>query len=118
MPLERQDATRLMDMLHHAEVAQKIVGARAYEIFEADETARLAVVRCIEIIGEAGHQVSATVQASLPTVPWHQMRGMRNRLIHDYGNTDYRVAYRVVREELPRLISTVTKYLAANGPQP
>ncbi len=72
------------------------------------------MVRCVEVIGEAGHQVSDKVEAELPTIPWHLMWGMRNRLIHDYGNTNYRIVYEVVREHLPGVIDSITTYL--DGP--
>lgn len=112
MPPEGRDVARLTDMLHYAKLAKQVLADRSLEALEADETSKLAVVRCIEVIGEAGHQVSPATQATLPTIPWHLMWGMRNRLIHDYGNTDYRIVYRVVREELPGLVAAIDTFLA------
>lgn len=73
------------------------------------------MTRCIEIVGEAGHQVSLPIQAALPMIPWHMMYGMRNRLIHDYGNTDYDIVHRVVRDELPGLVTYLTGFLVQHG---
>lgn len=118
MQLEGRDLTRLTDMLHYARLAAKILSERNvtdYDAFNADETGKLALVRCVEVIGEAGHQVSAPVQAALPTVPWPMMWGMRNRLIHDYGNTNYRIVHRTVVQELPALASTLAAFLAQHG---
>lgn len=115
MPLERRDITRLTDMLHYAKKATQILAGRPLAELLADETCSLAIVRCVEVIGEAGHQVSAPVQAALPSVPWHLMWGMRNRLIHDYGNTDYLIVYRVISEELPNLIATIDAFLARSA---
>jgi uncharacterized protein with HEPN domain len=95
MPLDANDKTRLTDMRHYAEMVQRIVADRTWEAFEADDTVKLAAVRCVEVIGEAGHKVSAEVQRSISTIPWHLMWNMRNRLIHDYGNTDFRIVYKV-----------------------
>ncbi len=102
-------------MLHHARLARQMLADRALDVFMTDETAKLAVVRCVEVIGEAGHQVSSTTQAALPTVPtvpWRLMWGMRNRLIHDYGNTDHRILHNVVIEELPTLAAVIEAFLA------
>jgi uncharacterized protein with HEPN domain len=118
MPLDATDKTRLADMLHYAGIAQRIVADRTWEAFETDEAVRLAAVRCVEVIGEAGHQVSVEVQRSMPTIPWHLMWNMRNRLIHDYGNTDFRIVYKVILESLPSLIATITTFLAQPGHAP
>lgn len=117
MPLDGRDAARLTDMLHYATMAQKILAEHGPQAFEISEVARLALVRCIEVIGEAGHKVSPATQAALSAIPWHLMYGMRNRLIHDYGNTDYSVVIRVVREELPGLVQHITAFLAQHEPQ-
>jgi uncharacterized protein with HEPN domain len=118
MSLEPGDRTRLTDMLHHAAIARRIIGEGTVRAFEADDVVRLAAVRCIEVIGEAGHKVSVGVQQSMPDIPWHLMWGMRNRLIHDYGNTDFGIVFKVVSEELPGLITTIEAFLAAQGPLP
>ena len=73
MPLDGRDVTRLTDMLHHARLAREILRERSLEEFKRDVVVQLAVVRCIEVIGEAGHQVSPAAQAMLPGLPWHQM---------------------------------------------
>jgi uncharacterized protein with HEPN domain len=115
MPLDDRDRARLGDMVLHARDAMTLLGSRSLESMVADVGIRHGVVRCVEIIGEAGHQVSPATQASLSTVPWHLMYGMRNRLIHDYGNTNFRVVHEVIRDELPRLVATLEAFLAQHG---
>jgi uncharacterized protein with HEPN domain len=83
-----------------------------------DEEKRLALVRCVEVIGEAGNEVGPTVRAMLPAIPWHAMTGMRNRLIHDYGNTNYLVVYDVVKDDLPQLASMIAAFLMQHGYAP
>lgn len=114
MPLDAKDRTRLGDMVQHARDAMILLGSRTLEEMQTDLGVRHGVVRCIEIIGEAGHQVSAATQAALPTVPWHLMYGMRNRLIHDYGNTNFRIVYEVVNGELPRLVTEIEAFIAGS----
>lgn len=111
MPLDAKDRARLGDMVQHAQDAMALLGSRTLDEMTSELGVRHGVVRCVEIIGEAGHQVSIATQALLPSVPWHLMWGMRNRLIHDYGNTNYRIVYRVVREELPGLSATIAAFL-------
>jgi uncharacterized protein with HEPN domain len=80
-----------------------------------DLAIRLALVRCVEVIGEACSEVSAPVQLAMPGVPWHAMYGMCNRLIHDYGNTNYRIVFDVVSSDLPALIEQVEGFLRQVG---
>jgi uncharacterized protein with HEPN domain len=112
MPLEARDVTRLTDMLHHARLGLEMMGSRSLDEFKIEIMVQLAVIRCIEVIGEAGHQVSPTAQALMPTRPWHQMWAMRNRLIHDYGHTDIVIVCRVTVDYLPVLIRQVGAVLA------
>jgi uncharacterized protein with HEPN domain len=115
MPLEERDVVRLRDMVIWSRKAIAMRGNRSYDEAMADEEKMLALVRCIEVIGEAGHDVSAETKAALSTIPWPAMYGMRNRLIHDYGNTNYRVVFDVVADNLPVLASAIARFLAEQG---
>lgn len=103
-------------MLAYARDAIHLLGDRSLEQMTEDLAIRLALIRCVEVIGEAGHQVSAEIQSALPTIPWHAMWGMRNRLVHDYGNTNYKILYGVVTANLPGLVATIETFLAAQDP--
>ncbi len=105
-------------MLTYARDAIHLLAGRSLEQMTDDLAVRLALIRCVEVIGEAGHQVSPTVQAALPTVPWHAMWGMRNRLVHDYGNTNYKILHDVVSANLPGLVTTIEAFLAVQDSQP
>jgi len=71
-----------------------------------------ALVRCIEIIGETGARVSPSTQTRHPQLPWAQMRGMRNRLIHAYFDVNARLVWDTVTDDLPPLIEQLTAILA------
>jgi len=111
MPLEEADESRLRDMLVHARDAIALLAGRSLDQMTAELAIRLAVVRCIEVIGEAGHRVSADVQRQLPTIPWPMMWNMRNRLIHDYGNTNYSIVHDVIIGDLPMLADHIEAFL-------
>jgi uncharacterized protein with HEPN domain len=115
MQLEERDVVRLRDMLLWSRKAIFMLGGRSFDELLANEEKRLALVRCIEVIGEAGHDVSPAVKDALPQVPWPAMYGMRNRLIHDYGNTNYKVVHDVVTNDLPGLASILAVFLAKHG---
>lgn len=71
------------------------------EAFLADTMMQDAVVRNLEIIGEALKNVSENFTAAHPDVPWKKMMGMRNKLIHEYFGVDLEIVWKVVERELP-----------------
>lgn len=73
------------------------------ETFHADETLRRAFVRSLEIIGEAAKKVPPALQERYPSIEWHAMAGMRDRLIHGYFGVDYDLVWDVVTNKIPRL---------------
>lgn len=73
------------------------------DAFLADEKTCDAVVRNLEIIGEAARQMPQTVREQYPEIPWHQMAGMRNRIVHDYAGVDLGILWTVITTSLPQL---------------
>lgn len=69
--------------------------------FPQDETRRRAFVRGLEIIGEATKRVPEDFRTKHPDLPWKQMAGMRDRLIHDYFGVDYEIVWDVVKNHIP-----------------
>ncbi|MGH9599513.1 MAG: HepT-like ribonuclease domain-containing protein, partial [Terracidiphilus sp.] len=64
----------------------------------------LALVRLLEIIGEAATRVPEAERARLPGIPWRQIAAMRNRLIHAYDAVDLSIVWQILEGDLPRLI--------------
>ena len=73
----------------------------------------LALVRLVEIIGEAASRVSQAGQAKYPEIPWREVIGMRNRLIHGYDSVDLNVLWDTVELDLPPLITQLENILKA-----
>jgi uncharacterized protein with HEPN domain len=71
--------------------------------FIADIKTAYAVIRALEIIGEAAKKIPEEIKTQFPKIPWRQMAGMRDKLSHEYFGVDLRVVWRTVKEDLPRL---------------
>ncbi|MBI2238374.1 MAG: DUF86 domain-containing protein [Actinobacteria bacterium] len=93
-----------MDMLLAAEDAQAFISGMTQDEFGADTKSQYAVVRALEILGEASRAVPEGIRDAHPEIPWADMTGMRNRLIHAYFEVNFDIVWRVVTEELPGLV--------------
>ena len=81
------------------------------ESFLRDETLQRSFVRSIEIIGEATKQVPESLRKQYPQIPWRDMAGMRDRLIHSYFGVDYEIVWDVAANKAPGLIPKFTAIL-------
>jgi uncharacterized protein with HEPN domain len=88
---ERNWKLFIMDMLESINKIEKYIEGLNYEQFIRDEKTKDAVVRNLEIIGEAANQISKEIQQKFSNVPWAQIIAMRNRMIHGYFAIDYRI---------------------------
>lgn len=102
---------RLRDMLHHARKAHEKVAGVTREHFDHDEDVRTVITWHLLIVGEAASRVSEEEQQQLPEIPWRRVVGMRNRLVHDYGNIDAEVVWITATQRLPELIDHLTRHL-------
>ena len=94
-------------MLDMARKATDFVAGKSRADLDTDEKLALALVRALEIIGEAANHVSPQVRGGLPAIPWRQAIGMRNRIIHAYYDVDLNIVWETVRDDLPTLIAAV-----------
>ena len=84
----------------------------SYDSFIADDMVYYAVVKNIEIIGEAANMLTAEFQIAHPKTPWKTIKGMRNYIVHEYFQIDSNVVWNVVTQNLPELEAQVTEYLS------
>jgi len=97
-------------MLEHARKAVSLVHGRKREDLDADWIASLALVRLLEVIGEAAKRISSEEQTKHPEIPWAQITGLRNRLIHGYDSVDMDILWQIVQHDLPPLITTLEAF--------
>lgn len=91
-------------------VAEFIAGLD-YGQFEKDAKTAYAVVRALEILGEAAKAIPDPVRSRYPSVPWRQMVGMRDKLIHQYFGVNLEVVWKTATEDLPDLLPRITQIL-------
>lgn len=77
-----------------------------------DETLKRAVVRSLEIIGEATKKIPADFKVKWNTIQWKNMAGMRDRLIHDYIGVNYAIVWDVIKNKIPDMNNQITKFLS------
>ena len=98
-------------MLDAAEDVIRFSTGRQREDLVQDRMLLLSLVKCIEIIGEAASRVSIDTQSSIPSLPWADIIGMRNRLIHAYYEVDHDRVWDTITTDLPGLIGGLREYL-------
>lgn len=107
-----EDRTRLLHMAEAAEAARSFVVGRQRGDLDSDRMLLFALVRAIEIVGEAASNVSPATRAAIPGLPWGAIVGMRNRVVHAYFHIDHEVVWQTVQVELPQLLATLKQALA------
>lgn len=100
------------DYLHHILdecnfILRTIPENFSYEDFIDDEARKRAVVRSLEIIGEASKRIPVDFKLKWNNIEWKQMAGMRDRLIHDYFGVDYLIVWDVIRNKIPFLRDSI-----------
>ena len=106
----RSDRERLLDILEAIERIE-VQAARGRPTFAEQELAQTAVIRWIEIIGEAARGLTEELRQAHPEVPWRRMVAMRNVLIHGYFDIDVDLVWSVAENDLPKLAAQVRAIL-------
>jgi uncharacterized protein with HEPN domain len=99
----------LKDILAAVESIEAFVQGMSFEEFRSDDKTTSAVIRKFEIIGEATKQIPDSIRRQYPDIPWKDMAGMRDRLIHFYFGVDYHLVWAAIKERLPRLKEEMQK---------
>jgi uncharacterized protein with HEPN domain len=111
MQPDKRDAAYLWDMLDAAQAVEQMSSGLDFIQYSNDRRTQLAIERSLEIIGEAARRVSASFQNSHPEIPWRQIIGQRNVLIHEYGEIKQERIWKVVRENIPQLIEILKQFV-------
>ena len=99
-----EDMIRLRHIIAEAEEACAFAENMSFNEFMGDRKTAKAIIRSVEVIGEASSKITDELREKYPDIPWKQIIGMRNRLIHVYFDIDFRTVWQTVNENLPPLI--------------
>jgi len=91
------------DILHAMSKAREFISGMDYETFQKDDKTVFAVIRALEIIGEAVKKLPPEVKDRFPEAPWKDISGMRDKLIHEYFGADQRTIWDTVQRDIPTL---------------
>ena len=110
-----RDREYLQDIIRAARLAMDYVAGVSMQDFLSNFQRQDAVVRRLEMIGEAARRVSKDSRDAMPELPWNRMISMRNMLIHEYDDVDYRIVWETVVNDLPPLVSALEKRLETDA---
>ncbi|RKY61774.1 MAG: hypothetical protein DRP95_02400 [Candidatus Latescibacterota bacterium] len=111
--MKKHDVIRLRHMLDAAKDALSFVADKSRDDLDADRMLTLSLVKCIEIIGEAASRLSKECRKMYPQIPWSDIIGMRNRLIHAYYDVNLDVLWQTVMKDIPPLIAHLETIIAS-----
>ena len=111
MSPKREVRDYLNDILQSIADSRLFISGMSYDRFCADRKTVNAVVRSLEIIGEATKNIPADIRAKNPELPWIEIAGMRDKLIHEYFGVDLEIVWETVRNDLAPLEIAIRKVL-------
>jgi uncharacterized protein with HEPN domain len=102
-------------MIEAAEAVAEFLKDRKRVDFDTDRMLLFAVIRAVEVFGEAAAKMSLTTKSAAVGIPWPQIIAVRNRLIHAYFDIDREILWRAATEELPGLLPTLRELVASEA---
>ena len=107
-----RDNEHFTDILEACKLVISYTSNLAKDEFLNDVKCQDAVIRRFEIIGEAARRISEEMKSKYPEIPWHEMTGMRNIMIHEYDDVDMVIVWETVKKDIPSLISSIEKIIS------
>ena len=111
MTNKREVLDYLHDILDAAQAIEIFVHNMSYEEFARDRKTTYAVIRAFEILGEAAKNVPETTRIKFPKVPWRQMSGMRDKVIHEYFGVKLAIVWEAIERDIPALVPLISEVI-------
>jgi uncharacterized protein with HEPN domain len=105
----------LLDIFKSVQAIRSYIGRQTHEEFLKDAKTQDAVLRRFLVAGEAAARLTPETCAEFPGIPFPKIVGMRNRVVHDYGNVDFEIVWETVQTHLPQLFKELQRFLAERG---
>jgi uncharacterized protein with HEPN domain len=109
--MKRDFLVYIDDILNAMDQAEIFLAEMSYEQFENDLRTTYAVTRALEIVGEAARRLPPDLRHLYPDIPWKDMAGMRDRIIHGYDMVDLRIVWDVVKKDIPQIKPLIQQIL-------
>ena len=109
------DSVRLRHMLEHVREAIRLAEEKTRDDLDSDRVLELALTRLVEIVGEAAARVSKPTQERYSDIPWPEIIGLRNRLVHGYDAVDLDILWTIVQDDLPPLVDSLENIVDENA---
>lgn len=109
-PAPKSQDAYLHDMLEAARLIQRYMAGVSFDQFCENSEKRDAVALRISVLGESAHKIDKPTEGALPSIPFKSIRGMRNRIAHDYGAVDFKIVWSVTQQEIEPLIAALDAY--------
>jgi len=109
--MKRDISLYIKDILKNMGKAEKFIKDITYEDFALDEKTNYAVVRCIEIIGEAAKNIPENIRRKYSDIPWKKMAGMRDKISHFYFGIDMKKVWLAIKRDIPTIKPQISKML-------
>lgn len=107
--MSKDDRVRLRHMLDSAMEAVELIHGKSRADLDTNRVLSLALVRLLEIVGEAASKVTTATQQQNPNIPWAQIVSLRHRLIHGYDTINMDIFWKILMDDLPALIAQLQK---------
>ena len=105
--MTREYSDFINDIVDSVHAIEEFVRGMTFEDFASDRKTIYAVIRGIEVMGEAAKKIPEAVRSEHPAVPWKQMAGIRDKLIHEYFGVELEVLWKTIQEDLPSLKTAI-----------
>ena len=109
--MNRDVIVYLKDILEYMDRAVQYLNEYELNDFILDNKTCDAVLRCVEVIGEATKKIPDELRADYPDIPWRDMAGMRDKVIHGYFVVDYKMVWLTVKEDIPQMMPKIKKVI-------
>jgi uncharacterized protein with HEPN domain len=109
-PAPKNQDTYLRDMLDAAELIDRYMKGVTFEDFWHNSEKRDAVALRLSVLGESAHKIDKSIESALPKIPFKAIRGLRNRIAHDYGAVDFKIVWMVTQKEIKPLKRALKAY--------
>jgi len=112
-----RDLARLQHILEHIDRAEQFMQGKSLEDLEKDVLLRYAVVKCLEIIGEAAYMLTLEFKENHPQTPWNVIIKMRHVLVHGYFSIEMPIVWDIIKNDFPVLRPQIEQYIKEESQQ-